>query len=128
MLAQTMGRNVILPDQESMVNGIGIAYKFLAGKLRSQGVAIPDPPFRTRELLDDRAARSPVAAAPVEKRCCACYICWYVKLQRNGIVSEKFKVFTLSIPGFDAWKGQKGRIKSAIDEGLLMAKNCGGGR
>ena len=43
MLAQTMGRNVILPDQESMVNGIGIAYKFLAGKLRSQGVAIPDP-------------------------------------------------------------------------------------
>ena len=51
MLAQTMGRNVILPDQESMVNGIGIAYKFLAGKLRSQGVAIPDPPFRTRELL-----------------------------------------------------------------------------
>ena len=27
MLAQTMGRNVILPDQESMVNGIGIAYK-----------------------------------------------------------------------------------------------------
>ena len=68
MLAQTMGRNVILPDQESMVNGIGIAYKFLAGKLRSQGVAIPDPPFRTRELLDDRAARSPVAAAPVEKK------------------------------------------------------------
>ena len=51
MLAQTMGRNVILPDQESMVNGIGIAYKFLAGKLRSQGVAIPDPPFRTCELL-----------------------------------------------------------------------------
>ena len=68
MLAQTMGRNVILPDQESMVNGIGIAYKFLAGKLRSQGVAIPDPPFCTRELLDDRAARSPVAAAPVEKK------------------------------------------------------------
>ena len=68
MLAQTMGRNVILPDQESMVNGIGIAYKFLAGKLRSQGVAIPDPPFRTCELLDDRAARSPVAAAPVEKK------------------------------------------------------------
>ena len=68
MLAQTMGRNVILPDQESMVNGIGIAYKFLAGKLRSQGVAIPDPPFRTRELLNDRAARSPVAAAPVEKK------------------------------------------------------------
>ena len=68
MLAQTMGRNVILPDQESMVNGIGIAYKFLAGKLRSQGVAIPDPPFRTRELLDDRAARSSVAAAPVEKK------------------------------------------------------------
>ena len=127
MLAQTMGRNVILPDQESMVNGIGIAYKFLAGKLRSQGVAIPDPPFRTGELLDDRAARSPVAAAPVEKRCCAC--CRLVKLQRNGIVSEKFKVFTLSIPGFDAWKGQMGRIKSAIDEGLLMAKDyCGGGR
>ena len=70
MLAQTMGRNVILPDQESMVNGIGIAYKFLAGKLRSQGVAIPDPPFRTRELLNDRAARSPVAAAPVEKKMC----------------------------------------------------------
>ena len=68
MLAQTMGRNVILPDQESMVNGIGIAYKFLAGKLRSQGVAILDPPFRTRELLNDRAARSPVAAAPVEKK------------------------------------------------------------
>ena len=68
MLAQTMGRNVILPDQESMVNGIGIAYKFLAGKLRSQGVVIPDPPFRTRKLLDDRAARSPVAAAPVEKK------------------------------------------------------------
>ena len=43
-------------------------------------------------------------------------------------VSEKFKVFTLSIPEFDAWKGQKGRIKSAIDEGLLMAKGyCGGG-
>ena len=43
-------------------------------------------------------------------------------------MSEKFKIFTLSIPGFDAWKGQKGRIKSAIDEGLLMAKNyCGGG-
>ena len=42
-------------------------------------------------------------------------------------MSEKFKVFTLSIPGFDAWKGQKGRIKSAIDEGLLMAKDyCGG--
>ena len=68
MLAQTMGRNVILPDQESMVNGIGIAYKFLAGKLRSQGVAIPDPPFRTRKLLDDRAACSPVTAAPVEKK------------------------------------------------------------
>ena len=65
MLAQTMGRNVILPDQESMVNGIGIAYKFLAGKLRSQGVAIPDPPFSTHELLDDRG---PVAAAPVEKK------------------------------------------------------------
>ena len=43
-------------------------------------------------------------------------------------VSEKFKVFTLSIPEFDACKGQKGRIKSAIDEGLLMAENyCGGG-
>ena len=42
--------------------------QILAGKLRSQGVAIPDPPFRTRELLDDRAARSPVAAAPVEKK------------------------------------------------------------
>ena len=56
MLAQTMGRNVILPDQESMVNGIGIAYKFLAGKLWSQGVAIPDPPFLTRKLLNDRAA------------------------------------------------------------------------
>ena len=42
-------------------------------------------------------------------------------------MSEKFKVFTLSIPGFDAWKGQKGRIKLAIDEGLLMAKDyCGG--
>ena len=68
MLAQTMGRNVILPDQESMVNGIGIAYKFLAGKLRSQGVAIPDPPFQTRKLLDDRAACSPVTAAPVEKK------------------------------------------------------------
>ena len=68
MLVQTMGSNVILPDQESMVNGIGIAYKFLAGKLRSQGVAIPDPPFRTRELLDDRASRNPVAAAPVEKK------------------------------------------------------------
>ena len=68
MLAQTMGRNVILPDQESMVNGIGIAYKFLAGKLRSQGVAIPDPLFRTRELLDDRAARSPVATTPVDKK------------------------------------------------------------
>ena len=88
MLAQTMGRNVILPDQESMVNGIGIAYKFLAGKLRSQGVAIPDPPFRTRKLLDDRAAYGPVAAAPVEKkRCCAC--CLYVKLQRNGICVRK---------------------------------------
>ena len=43
-------------------------------------------------------------------------------------MSEKFQVFTLSIPGFDAWKGQKGKIKSAIDEGLLMAKDyCGGG-
>ena len=42
-------------------------------------------------------------------------------------MSEKFKVFTLSIPGFDAWKGQKGRIKSAIDEGLLMAKDYWGG-
>ena len=43
-------------------------------------------------------------------------------------MSEKFKVFTLSIPGFDAWKGQKGRIKLAINEGLLMAKDyCGGG-
>ena len=55
--------------------------------------------------------------------------CWYVKLQRNGIVSEKFKVFTLSIPGFDAWKGQKGRIKAASDEGVLRAKDYGwGGR
>ena len=58
MLAQTMGRNVILPDQESMVNGIGIAYKFLAGKLRSQGVAVADPPFpqssKYIERLSDR--------------------------------------------------------------------------
>ena len=43
-------------------------------------------------------------------------------------MSEKFKVFTLSILGFDALKGQKGRIKSTIDEGLLMAKDhCSGG-
>ena len=47
---------------------------------------------------------------------------------REMELSEKFKVFTLSIPGFDAWKGQKGRIKSAIDEGLLMAKDFCGGR
>ena len=75
MLAQTMGRNVILPDQESMVNGIGIAYKFLAGKLRSQGVAIPDPPTRTRKLLNDRAACGPAAAAPVEKKDVVLVVC-----------------------------------------------------
>ena len=47
---------------------------------------------------------------------------------REMELPEKFKVFNLSIPGFDACKGQKGRTKSAIDEGLLMAKDyCGGG-
>ena len=43
------------------------------------------------------------------------------------IVSDKFKVFTLSIPGFDACKGQEQKIESAIDEGLLKAKDYWGG-
>ena len=92
--------------------------QILAGKLRSQGVAIPDPPFRTRELLDDTVAAAPVVL-----------VVGTSNFREMEFVSEKFKVFTLSIPGFDACKGQKGRIKSAIDEGLLMAKDfCGGGR
>ena len=124
-LAQTMGRNVILPDQECMVNGIGISYDFLAGKLRSQGVAVPDPPFRTRELLDERAARGPATAAPAEKRDVVLVI-GTSNFRAMDFVSEKFKVFTLSIPGFDACKGQEGKIEAAIDEGMLKAKDYWG--
>ena len=120
-----MGRNVILPDQECMVNGIGISYDFLAGKLRSQGVAVPDPPFRTRELLDERAARGPAAAAPAEKRDVVLVI-GTSNFRAMDFVSEKFKVFTLSIPGFDACKGQEGKIEAAIDEGMLKAKDYWG--
>ena len=68
-----------------------------------------------------------VAAAPVEKKDVVLVVCTS-NFREMEFVSEKFKVFTLSIPEFDACKGQKGRIKSAIDEGLLMAKDyCGGG-